>query len=394
MIQNLVYANKAMDIPLDSPTNLSAAAGNAKVRLMWTDPLDKYAVPGGESLNEGDQLVSQWEYTRIVRKPGSQPTGPNDGTHVVESTVRNQYQDTPYIDEPVLNDTTYYYAAYAYNTDGVASEAAFFNAATPKQFDPVLENNTWEQISEVSDSGTGSSAWSIGDTKSVLINGTIGSRVFNQTFYVFIIGFDHNAAVEGAGITFHGFKNAGSGGKDVCLVGSDYGSNKSPISGNFVMNVTATNTTGGWVSSDMRSHCLGSENASSPTANTLMAALPDDLRVYMKPMTIWTNNTKAGVDSASASIDYLPLLSEYEVFGTIGNSVPAEAQHQQQYAYYSSGNSKVKYRYDLAETAANWWERSPRNTNNFMDFCAVSPSGTAGGSLANSSYGVSPIFRI
>ena len=197
MILNLVYLKKGTDIPLDPPTGLYASASNASVSLMWTDPSDKYATPSGESTGQDDQLVSQWAYTKIIRKTGSQPISPNDGEPVIEVAVKNQYTSTPYVDSNVQNNVTYYYAAYAYNTDGVASEAAFFNAVTPKQFDPILENNTWAEIRSASDAGVASSTWEIGDTKSVLINGLIGSQTVNQPLYVFIIGFDHNFVIEG-----------------------------------------------------------------------------------------------------------------------------------------------------------------------------------------------------
>ena len=82
-------------------------------------------------MEDTDQLVSVWAYTRIVRKTGSAPASPNDGVLVVESSVRNQYQNTAYVDSGLTNDTTYYYGAYAYNKDGVASEGAF-TSAVPK----------------------------------------------------------------------------------------------------------------------------------------------------------------------------------------------------------------------------------------------------------------------
>lgn len=115
-------------IPLNPPTNFVVKGDNAKCLLTWTDPLDKYATPVGEEAQESQQLVSLWDHTVLVRKTGSQPTGPQDGTTVVSSSVRNQYQSTTYIDGGLINDTTYHYGIFAYNTDGVASEGAFANA--------------------------------------------------------------------------------------------------------------------------------------------------------------------------------------------------------------------------------------------------------------------------
>lgn len=133
---NMMPSGSTLQIPLDACTNFSGKAGNAQVTLTWTDPKDKYATPEGETAQDPDQLVSVWDHTVLVRKTGSQPAGPNDGTVVVSSSVRNQYQSTGYTDTGLTNDTTYYYGVFAYNKDGVASAGAFVNA-TPKAGTPV-----------------------------------------------------------------------------------------------------------------------------------------------------------------------------------------------------------------------------------------------------------------
>ena len=135
-VMNMFPGGSTLQIPLEACTAFSASAGNAKVELTWTDPKDKYATPEGDISDTGDQLVSEWDHTILVRKTGSQPAGPNDGTVVVSSSVRNQYQSTGYTDTGLTNDTTYYYGVFAYNKDGVASEGAFVNA-TPKAGTPV-----------------------------------------------------------------------------------------------------------------------------------------------------------------------------------------------------------------------------------------------------------------
>ena len=134
-----MFPGTGEQIPLDAPTGFTGTAGNAQVTLTWTDPKDKYATPEGETTEEGDQLVSEWAYTRIIRKTGSAPTGPNDGVLVVESSVRDQYASTGYVDSDLTNGTTYYYGAYAYNKDGVASEGAVTEGITPKAGTPLSE---------------------------------------------------------------------------------------------------------------------------------------------------------------------------------------------------------------------------------------------------------------
>ena len=116
----------------------------------------------------------------------------------------------------------------------------------------------------------------------------------------------------------------------------------------------------------------------------------------MQPMTIYTDNTGGGSDNASyvtKTTDYLPLLAEYEIFGTRTYANSAEKNYQAQYAYYSAGNSKVKYRHSATGSTAWWWERSPFSSgSNF--FCGVNTNGTANYTGARSSSGVAPAFRV
>ena len=127
-----------LQIPLDPCTSLGLTAGNAQVEITWTDPVDKYATPEGETAQDPQQLVSIWDHTIIVRKVGSPPVGPNDGMVVASSEVRNQYQTTPYIDTGLTNNTTYFCAVYAINQDDVPSEGVY-DSAMPRAGTPLSE---------------------------------------------------------------------------------------------------------------------------------------------------------------------------------------------------------------------------------------------------------------
>lgn len=272
--------------------------------------------------------------------------------------------------------------------------------------DSTLYNNSWAVISNVSQAGNGSSFWSVGDAKGVIVNGTVGTQAVNGTYYVYIIGFNHNSSREGNGITFGTFKTALSGGKDICLVDSNYKDTSTGGQKWFNMNHSSNTNSGGWKGCNLRYDVLGSTNtnngdatattATSPVTGTLMAALPSDLRAVMKPMTIYTDNTGGSGDTASyvtASVDYLPLLAEFEIFGTRTHANSAEQNYQQQYAYYSAGNSKVKYRHSATGSTAYWWERSPYY-NNSISFCVVNTDGRTRNNLAGYSNGLAPIFRV
>ena len=265
----------------------------------------------------------------------------------------------------------------------------------------TLNDNSWAAIHSVS--GTGASYWAVGDRKAVAVSGTVGTQSVSGTYYVYIIGFNHNGAT---GIDFGTFKTALSGGTDICLIDAGYGNNYTNGTKYFNMNHSSNTNSGGWKGCDLRYDVLGSTNtndgdatattATNPVANTLMAALPSDLRAVMKPMTIYTDNTGGGSNTASnvtASVDYLPLLAEYEIFGTRSYANSSEQNHQAQYAYYSAGNSKVKYRHSATSSTAWWWERSPY-CNGSNCFCRVTANGNADYYGARSSGGVAPAFRV
>lgn len=146
----------------------------------------------------------------------------------------------------------------------------------------------------------------------------------------------------------------------------------------------------------MRKTVLGSNSASatSPTANTLLAALPADLRAVMKPATKYSDNTGGGSDTASyvtSTTDLLPLLSEFEYHGARSYANSAEKNYQAQYDYYRAGNSKVHYRHNATGTAAYAWCRSVYSSDSSI-FCLVRTDGGAGGVNAYLSWALAPAF--
>lgn len=258
----------------------------------------------------------------------------------------------------------------------------------------TLNNNEWSVIKSVSDAGQGANYWSIGDRKAVTLNGTVGKlSLSNVTTYAFIIGFNHNSSVEGANrIHFQLAKTALSGGTDVCLCDSSYNSTVS-TTGYFSMNSSRTNS-GGWASSQMRTNICGTSLSSY--SGTIIAVIPAALRAVLKSVTKYTDNTGGGSTAASAvtaTTDYFFLLSEYEVFGSISYGNTNEKNKQAQYAYYSAGNSKIKYKHDGTTTAAVWWLRSPRASNSSY-FVYVLTGGTVNYGNANYSLGFAPGFCV
>ena len=269
----------------------------------------------------------------------------------------------------------------------------------------TLEETSWADISSISSDGA--NYFAVGDTKSVAVNGTVGTLPLDTTLYVYILGFNHNSAVEGTGISFGGFTTSSENGVNVALCDSHYGSNSTGGSKWFNMNHSANTNSGGWKGCDMRYDILGSVEVknqqdatsaatSSPVENTLMAALPSALRAVMKPITKYTDNVGGGTDTAAnvtTTVDYLPLLAEKEIFGSRSYANSTEQSHQAQYAFYANGNSKVKYNHSSTSSAVFWWERSAYCYGSGT-FCRVYVGGNAGSNDAQYSYGVAPVFLV
>ena len=266
------------------------------------------------------------------------------------------------------------------------SKVGQYNVTLEKPVKTTLNDNDWTTIKSVADESKGPNYWAVGDTKQIVINGKLsdGLTLSNYSTWVYIIGFDHNSAVEGTGIAFGGFKTAQTSGIDVALCDSAYPDNKT--SGQW-FNMSNSNTNGGgWSSSRMR----------STTLPLVKSALPSELTSVIKTTSIYSDNTGGGSDVASyvtATQDELYLLAEFEIFGARTYANSAERNYQKQYAYYVAGNSKIKYRHDSTATAVSWWERSVGATYaNY--FCNVSANGTANLYNATYSFGLAVAFKV
>lgn len=251
-----------------------------------------------------------------------------------------------------------------------------------------LNDNSWAAIKQVSNANMGENFWSVGDCKEVTMNGKVsnGLTLTSYSAWVFIIGFNHNAEREGNGIAFQGFK-ATKNGTPVCLVDSRYNNQCSSVW--FCMNASlasgAATNAGGWASCGMRNDIM-------PLIKT---AFPSDLQTVIKTSTIYTDNTGNGIAGVAptATQDDVFLLAEYEVFGARTYASTQEPTYLKQYAYYSAGNSKVKYRHNATDTDVRWWERSPASSYS-SSFCAVIAAGSANYYNASISLGVSPAFKV
>ena len=282
----------------------------------------------------------------------------------------------------------------------------------------ALADYSWDEISAMSADGTAANYLAVGETKGIVVSGTVGTLEIDTILYVYIIGFDHNEELEGKGIYFGTFKDAS--GTDVCLVDANYQKGSTDGAKYFNMNHKGDSAAGGWAGCDLRYDILGSTDsaplgygaypttsrvgynasptcATNPVENTLIAALPADLRAVMKPMTTYADSKgdkSNAEENVTASVDYLPLLAEFEIFGVRQNANQYEKNWQAQYSYYAAGKSKSKKKHSSTSSSADWRVRSAYNGNYSYAFCGVTSLGSYAGQNANQSLGLAPIFKV
>ena len=257
----------------------------------------------------------------------------------------------------------------------------------------TLSDNDWATIRQVSSAGQGANYWAVGDMKPITINGKVGNTTFsNLTINVFILGFNHNASREGNN-RIH-FQIGKIGTTPVALCDAQYNSGQS---GNGYFNWNPNNSNnGGWKSCYKRTTLYGNSGTpTSPVSNSLMAALPSDLRAVMQPVTKYTDNVANGSGNVQGNVntttDYLFDLAEFEVFGTRYYANTYEQNYQLQYDYYKAGNSKVAYKHSAVSTAVWWGLRSPYYSYGNR-FVIVWTDGTCSSYYANNSGGLRPGF--
>lgn len=264
---------------------------------------------------------------------------------------------------------------------------------------PVLNDNPWSTISSLSQAGQASAYWAVGDAKQITINATIGAVTYNNYQpWVFIMGFNHNAALEGNNLIHFGcFRtNQDYQVNNVIALDDEFYNTQTSTELAFHMNAINTNT-GGWEASLMRSTLLDSE-ADSPSQAiefSFLAALPADLQNVLRKCTKYTNNvgsnnTEAAVTSTE---EWAFLLSEWEVQGARTYANQYEQNYQQQYEYFASGNSKIKYKQTNNGVVLNWWLRSLSATGS-GGFCFVNTTGGTFSGNASGSFGFAPGFCV
>ena len=377
-------------------TGVSSLDANKVLYTSSASAIGQMSIPTGESvLTQDTSGAPYWESSGNigeVTKSIITLTGYSGTTYTVTNNGDEKYTGTIGSSESAkvkVNGFGMYTISYelAGKTKVKTVNVNAIGLYTVDCYIAVFNNASYSEISTAAKNGTAASMWSIGDTKAVTLNGTVGSYNFsNETTYMFIIAFDHNSSVEMAGahhMICSFAKSAATGGKDIAFIDSHYDSYTSGAA--FHMNSSSTNR-GGWASSYMR----------QTICSQFKNAMPSDLQAVLRSRTIYTDNTGGGTNNSSnvtATTDYVYLPAEFEVYGSRAYANSYEQNHQQQLAYYKNGASKIRYKSSDVSTAAWWWCRSPFRNGRY-DFCRVNTGGNRDSHNANKVYGFAPLITI
>ena len=259
--------------------------------------------------------------------------------------------------------------------------------------DPILENNSPEMIQKVARLGIGANFWSVGDKIGIDVTGEVGTLSLNGIYYAFILGFNHNSAIE-AGNSIHFQFGKTSDGLDIAFADSNY---DNIANEGFIMNTANIGNVGGWKNSYMR----------KTICPAFFNALPEEWKNIISHCTKYSDNVGDGSgaeENVTSTLDKIWLLAEYEVRGecegrgetSYANS--SERNFQKQYDYYANGNSLYKGKHDSVYSDCFWWLRSVC-ANDIVSFCAVTVFSVGAASYlgvlnADKSYGFAPGFVV
>lgn len=365
--------------PVNNPTIENA---NASVTIKWQDPED--TVISGSTF-------STWAGTKLVMKETGYPANPDDGTLVVDNTVRDKYKTAGYTVTGLTNGKKYYFALFPYSTDGVYNYDAgnrllgepedlkivAFADGTDAEIEKMIEAHYAGKIN-IGD------YWAVGDKRTIHHNamaatGVSESHKANDYIYV-IIGIEHDdlvTAINGktkAAITIQTERML------YLDTTTEYNSSYDTSHECGYMNSSNTNS-GGWGYCDRHTWCN----------NVYKKCLPTYIQNMMKQVRKLTSEGSQS-NTIKTSNDYAFLPSEIEIFGSTTHSFAGEGK-QYQYFKNATANRYKKPRYSSTYVSGQYWTRSPLSSSG-NSFCSVYRDGNADTSGAGNARGVAPCLCI
>ena len=289
---------------------------------------------GSKTIDELVQTLQYMSVGKIVVKTGKNPqyvtvwiVNPEGEKFSVDGDDNGTFTFDRYVIMPGKYEVhvRYGYSFFLKETILVGTQEVDFQL--PNE---VFADNTWEEIVRACKTGYVPYGWSIGDSKTMLIDGTEYSFV--------IIGIQHDDLADGSGKAVLTLQMNAS----EFTIGS-MNSNDS--------------TAGGWDSCRMRTAALPE----------VLAKMPIEIQNGIREV---TKKTSAGSGSSEivTSNDKLFLLSEKEKFGTTNLTVDGEGE---QYQYYANGSSLLT---DANGYNKPYWMRSPSKNDSdcFFATCRLS----------------------
>ena len=362
--------------PVNNPTieNL-----NASVTIKWQDP---------ENTVISGSTFSTWAGTKLVMKETGYPANPDDGTLVVDNTVRDKYKTTGYTVTGLTNGKQYYFALFPYSTDGVYNYDAGNRLLGEPEEDlkiVTFADGTDAEIARMIKAHYAGKInigdyWAVGDKRVIHHNampatGVSESHKANDYAYV-IIGIEHDdlvTAVNGktkAAITIQTERML------YLDTTTEYNSsyNTSHECG-YINKVNANSS--GWEGCARRKWCN----------DVYKGCLPAYIQNMMKQVKKLTSASGQSSEIKTSS-DYAFLPSEIEVFGSTSYSSGGEGE-QYQYFQNATANRYKKPIYSSDYASGYYWTRSPRSSDGYS-FCRVSIGGGAGVDNARNTSGIAP----
>lgn len=346
--------------PVNNPTIENA---NTSVTIKWQDP---------ENTVISGSTFSTWAGTKLVMKETGYLANPDDGTLVVDNTVRDKYKTTGYTVTGLTSDKQYYFVLFPYNTDGVYNyDTGNRLLGEPGELKIVtFADGTDAEIARMIKAHYAGKInigeyWAVGDKRTIHHNamdatGVSESHKANDYAYV-IIGIEHDdlvTAINGkakAAITIQTERLL------YLDTTTEYNNFLNASHECGYMNSSDMNS-GGWEGCERRTWCN----------NVYKKCLPAYVQSMMKQV---KKLTSVGGQSSTikTSNDYAFLLSEIEIFGNIPYSFGGEGI-QYQYFKNATANRYKSPRTSNSYVSGIWWERSPCRSAN-ESFCVVNAAG-------------------
>ena len=365
--------------PVNNPTIENA---NGSVIIKWQDP---------ENTVISGSTFSTWAGTKLVMSETGYPANPDDGTLVVDNTVRDKYKTTGYTVTGLTGGKQYYFTLFPYSTDGVYNyDAGNRLLGEPESLKIVtFADGTDTEIAKMIEAHYAGKInigdyWAVGDKRIIHHNamdatGVNESHESNDYTYV-IIGIEHDdlvTAINGktkAAITIQTERIL------YLDTTTEYNSSYDTSHECGYMNSSNTND-GGWENCARRTWCN----------NVYKECLPAYIQNMMKQVKKLTSSGSLS-NTIKTSNDYAFLPSEIEIFGSTALSFTGEGE-QYQYFKNATANRYKRPRYNSNYVSGYWWERSPSSSGS-SDFCFVDKSGHASWDSAGATDGVAPCLCI